>query len=157
MSEEKLEYIYEKYVEWKAKPVLSNEEDPSYPKNADEFIKQYKIDKFILDDFTKRPGHYEQVIKASFVWAKSKIPDIIHAVFTDAKKLKTPEAAERFLAVLSELNKAMKQDGDGPSGRNNQINNFNFFGEIDDEKYRRIIAREAKRVATLPGGEVEAD
>ena len=93
MSEEKLEYIYEKYVEWKARPIVPVTEDPSYPQNASDFIALHGIDKFILDDFTKRPGHYEAVVRESFTWAKSKIPDIIHAVFLDAKKMKTPLAS----------------------------------------------------------------
>lgn len=128
MDESDLKKVYLHYVAWRAK-ILT----PEDPENAKDFCVKYKIEMTDIVQFVKFPTFEDDLLNATLAWAKGKTPQLIHAIFKEVSESKSVADLEKFLQLVYELKKKDKQAAS---------TTFNFFN-IPDERYKRIIAREA--------------
>lgn len=119
---------YRAYVIWKARPI--NTDDPTYPQNIDEFMTLHKLTKENIREFISRPSFGDDIEYEAIAWAKSKVPTLIHRAYDHAKKSGTMQDLEKFMNIIK---------GKEQTSQNNQ---FNFFGNLTDEQFRRIATRE---------------
>jgi len=135
-----VEAVYRAYVLWEAKPLTSVEKDPLYPKNEDAFCITHKCKRTDILGFTSRETFADDVLSQTLNWAKTKTPQLIQDVYRQVMTTKSVADLERFLNLIHEFK---RKDKDAKSG-----NQYNFINQgVSEERYERIIEREAKRLA----------
>lgn len=129
---------YKKFIEWKVKPLKKDG-----PKTLDEFLLVNNITQEEVNEFVSKAEFADDILAETLSWAKTKTPEMLHILYDQVRSSKSVSAVEKFLTIAHELNK--KKD---EKSNNYQIN---FFGNIDDDKFKRIAAREVG--FSLPSGE----
>lgn len=131
---EHLDKVYIKFIDWKAKP-----KKPEAPQTIEEFCNAHEISKADTVSFIDRPTFADDLLSATLDWARQKTPELLHSLYHEAKTTKNPLIIEKFITMAHELKK--KKDE-----KSTTYQQFNFFN-VDDERYKRIIARENERLA----------
>ena len=138
---EDVEKVYRAYVVWEAKPPTNPIEDPSYPQDEDAFCLLWKCKREDLTSFASRETYADDVMSATMNWAKTKTPKLIQEVYLRCRATKNVQDLERFLSPIHEFKRKDKES--------KSLNQYNFFTNgVSDDRYERIIAREAQRLAT---------
>lgn len=123
--------IYKSFLRWRAKPIT--EEDPQ---TIEEFCIKYKIDNNTIIEFVKSETYYDDLLVETLNWAKAQTPELLHTVYANLKLSKSVNDLSKFLEVVH----GIKQKDEDKKN----INNFNFFGALEDDQYQHIVRREAK-------------
>lgn len=118
--------LYKIFVKWYAQP-----EDVRIPRTIKDFGIQNELTPADIASFQERDNFYDDLYKEAQNWGKSKIPELLHALYADFKTNKKPET----LRVYKEL---LKLDENKTSGLTINILNPN------DNTYRKIVEREAR-------------
>lgn len=130
---------YKIYINWKVKLL-----DASDPQNLNEFMERYKVKKDDIVEFQNIPSYEEDLRKASLSWLQSKIPELLHVAYKEAKESKSVSDIEKLVDIAHALKKKGETGG----------NQFNFFN-LPDETINRIAKRQLEpgvsgREARLP-------
>jgi hypothetical protein len=129
---------YKDFINWKVKPLKKDD-----PKSLEEYLIVNDITQEEINEFVGKPEFADDILAETLSWAKTKTPEMLHILYDQVRSNKSVTAVEKFLTIAHELNK--KKD---EKSNNYQIN---FFGNIDDDKFKRIAAREVG--FSLPSGE----
>ena len=120
---------YQKFIEWKTKKLGAND-----PKTLDEFCAKHKVSKEQIEEFVSKETFADDILMGTLNWAKSKTPEMLHLLYESARTTKSAGSIEKFLNLAHELNKKKEEKAN--------YQQFNFFGNLDDERFKRIAARE---------------
>lgn len=123
--------LYTNFLKWKAKPIT-----PADPQTIEDFCIKNKTDKKQIIEFVQIESYYDDLLTETLNWGKAQTPELLHTVYQNVKLSKSVTDLAKFLEVVH----GIKQKDD-TTKTNNQ---FNFFGNIDNDQYRRIVTREAK-------------
>jgi hypothetical protein len=117
---------YITYLKWRAKKLA-----PSDPKTPEEFAKSLNLPLQALLEFEARPSFEDDLRKASLSWLQSKIPELLHVAYQEAKESKDVGDIEKLVDIAHRLRKKSEEGG----------NQFNFFN-LNDETINRIAQRQ---------------
>jgi len=121
--------LYKKFIDWKTRPLKKTD-----PKNLIEFMEINGLTKINIMSFLEKDSFSDDLVNASLIWAKQKTPELLQIVYKEVKESGSVSDLEKFITLVNQLEKK-----NAPA-----LNQFNFFNTIHDEKYRAIVAREAR-------------
>lgn len=128
---------YKIFIQWKVKLL-----DPSDPQNLQEFLTKYNLTNKDILAFQAVPTYEEDLRKASLSWLQSKIPELLHVAYKEAKESKSVSDIEKLVDIAH----ALKKKGE------TQNNQFNFFN-LDANQHKRIAERYLNRgTASISSG-----
>jgi len=116
---------YKAYITWKVKLLT-----PQDPKNLEEFMTKYNLKPEDILSFQETPTYEDDLRKASLLWLQSKIPELLHVAYKEARESKSVSDIERLVGIAHELKK---------KGETNN-NQFNFFN-LDESRFKQIANR----------------
>ena len=132
------ETAYRQYLRWKTK-ILS----PTDPKTDQEFSVKYSISLPDIAEFTRRPEYSNDLRTAALAWLESKIPELLHVAFLEAKQTKNVNDIQKLVDIAFELRKKDKEA--------KSMNQYNFFNNtLTDEQIKRIAERSLRGNEELP-------
>lgn len=129
--------IYKSFVKWKAIPLT-----PSAPQNIQDFAERKSVPIESLYKILELENFAEDLRKETLQWSKLQMPRIMHSLFNEITSSKSSADAERFMKIAYEMNKREKEGG----STYNIVNQY-----LNDETYKKIIAREARSLDQSSG------
>lgn len=136
--------IYKIFLNWKVKIL-----DSTDPKTIEEFCERYKITTQEAKAFEDLPSFEDDFRKASVIWLQSKVPELLHIAYNEAKMSKSVSDIEKLVEIAHSLRRKGDKEG----------NQYNFFN-LNDQQLKRIAGRLNKstlgvREVSLPSGSSE--
>lgn len=122
---------YLAFLKWKSKLLTKDD-----PQTVVEWCNKYECTPEDIKSFILKPEFEQDLLDHTLKWAKSKIPELIHTLFTEVKKNRSVADGERFINMLNKIDN--KEEGGG--------NTFNFFQGLNHTQYAKIIQRESKLI-----------
>lgn len=129
-----LEEQYKKYLEWRARPRKSK--SATEKETVDDYCVREKVSRETLLTFTERESFPDDLLAETLKWARVKTPELLHTVYATIEKNKSVADLERWMMLVNEFKKKKDEKGQ-------QYNQYNFFTNLDDERYKKIAIREA--------------
>lgn len=128
---------YKIFINWKVKLL-----DKSDPQTLEEFCTRHSLTMKDIALFQAVPTYEEDLRKASLSWLQSKIPELLHLAYKEAKESRSVSDIEKVVEIAHQL----KKKGE------TQNNQFNFFN-LDANQHKRIAERYLNRgTVGLPAG-----
>lgn len=135
---------YQAFLRWRASPAA-----PGEPQNLTEYAKSRSLSADEVRSFVERPTYHTDLLAAALLWAKSKVPQLLHDAFERAKDARGKTSdAEKFMQLVIELDKAQKAPDRSPQAPGTT----NFIFNVDDTKLRELTERIARRTGVLDRG-----
>lgn len=125
---------YKEFIKLKCRPLKDTD-----PKSPEEFCALHNISIGHYLSFSEEPTFADDILSQSLDWAKGKTPELLQILYNTIKTTKSANDVERFMNIVHELKK--KKDE-----RSSQMNQFNFFGSLSEERFKSIAQRELGNV-----------
>lgn len=122
---------YQKYLTWRTKILTSND-----PQTLSQFLEVTKITQEQVNEFKSRAGFDQDLLDYTLKTAKAMLPEIFRTIFKEIQTSRSVQDAERFINMIKKVEEKTGPGGPGSFTQNNFI--------ISDDKYRKILEREAR-------------
>jgi hypothetical protein len=127
---------YKAYITWKVKLLT-----PQDPKTLEEFMTKYNLTPQDITSFQETDSYEDDLRKASLLWLQSKIPELLHIAYKEARESKSVSDIEKIV----EMAHSLKKKGESSN------NQFNFFN-LDESRFKQIASRYTGEASVLGEG-----
>lgn len=132
------ETAYHQYLRWKSKILSATD-----PKTDQEFADRYTVSLPDIAEFTRRPEYSNDLRTTALAWLESKIPELLHVAYQEAKQTKNVNDIQKLVDIAFELRKKDKEV--------KSMNQYNFFANtLTNEQIKRIAERSLRGNEELP-------
>lgn len=105
------EKLYNSFLKWYAMPQESRD-----PRTIDEWCLKFNVPKSLIGEFHHKPEFTDDLYRVAMEWGKSKVPELLHLLYT--KYLTTKNSADlRMYKDLLSLDKDSKKKSDEDSSK----------------------------------------
>lgn len=133
-TENNFDRVYRLFVNWQVQTPAERD-----PKTLEAFATKHKVSLSDLTTFTNTHGYHDDIEREATKWGRSKLPEMLHLLYTLIKSRKKASDIEVFKKLIT-------KDANAPQG--NTINVFN----LNEEQRNQILVREARTAGLLPAG-----
>lgn len=122
--------MYSLFVSWTALPKAKDA-----PQTPHEFMFRHGLSKEDLASFMARPSFPDDVAIKAASYYRTKLPELLESAFETVKLTQSLSDTAKFVELLQ----AIERPKSAANGNTN-----NFFINLTDDQYKRILEREAR-------------
>lgn len=120
---------YDFFLHWLAMPGKQRKSN-NYPLTINQLIEEKICSQKEVNEFYSLSNFPDDIYNATHQWAKTKVPELIKDLYDQYKKTRKTSDLKIMLDFVSSTKEKP------------QLSQINIFGNINDEQYKQILARE---------------